>query len=41
MVIVRAPAQGDVPAEGATVELVADRSKLHLFDATSGLRIEA
>jgi ABC-type sugar transport system ATPase subunit len=41
MVIVRAPAQGEAPAEGATVELVADRSKLHLFDATSSLRIEA
>jgi multiple sugar transport system ATP-binding protein len=39
MVIVREPAEGSVPAEGETVRLAVDAEHLHVFDATTTLRL--
>jgi ABC-type sugar transport system ATPase subunit len=37
-VIVRSPASGEIPADGAAVRLTADARHLHVFDAVTGAR---
>ncbi len=37
--IVREPSEGRVPAVGETITLSTEAERLHVFDASSGLRI--
>jgi multiple sugar transport system ATP-binding protein len=39
VLIVRTPAEGDLPPEGSTTHLMTTPDRLHLFDAASGQRI--
>ncbi|MGY6500958.1 MAG: ABC transporter ATP-binding protein [Acidimicrobiales bacterium] len=38
--IVRVPADDPVPADGSSIHLTAEGSRLHLFDAVTGLRLD-